>query len=39
MGGSDLSCLNLAFLGDGKSGRPKNAKFNHDRSDPPFAAL
>ena len=24
---------------DGKSGRPKNAKFNHDGSDPPFAAL
>ena len=24
---------------DRKSGRPKNAKFNHDGSDPPFAAL
>ena len=24
---------------DGKSGRPKNAKFNHDESEPPFAAL
>ena len=24
---------------DGKSGRPTNAKFNHDGSDPPFAAL
>ena len=24
---------------DGKSGRPKNAKFNHDGSDPPFVAL
>ena len=24
---------------DGKSGRPKNANFNHDGSDPPFAAL
>ena len=31
----------LRVLGplDGKSGRPKNAKFNHDGSDPPFAAL
>ena len=33
--------LFLRVLGplDGKSGRPKNAKFNHDGSDPPFAAL
>ena len=33
--------LFLRVLGplDGKSGGPKNAKFNHDGSDPPFAAL
>ena len=24
---------------DGKLGRPKNARFKHDGSDPPFAAL
>ena len=33
----------LFFKGLGASGRkigrPKNAKFNHDGSDPPFAAL
>ena len=30
-----------SFVGplDGKSGRPKNATFNHDGSDPPVAPL
>ena len=33
-GGLDPSWLNLALWG-----RPKNAKFNHDGSNPPFSAL
>ena len=37
---SQNTCL-IKGLGtpDGKSGRPKNAKFNHDGSNPPFSAL